>query len=185
MKPRQFTSIMPIYHHEWSAEALGMAVNPGNGPDLIDEDKLVELKFAIINPKNPSTPRYPKAWTVDERQMQYPEDWQRTGYWGLGFYELSKAIRSIDAIDMWNLEALVISRELHIVQWSWMNQFPPHHTQGKGKTKEWDTYLRYPKFNQVSEPTTTYGVSKGTVHLTENIPESQFQPGKLTDVTPF
>ena len=185
MKARHFTSIIPAYHHEWAAEALGMAINPGNGPDLLDDEKIVEIKFAIINPKNPRNPRYPRAWTVDEKQMQYPEDWQRTGYWGLGLYELNKPVKSIDAIDMLNLEPLVISRELYIVPWKWMNQFLPHHTKGKGKTKNWDTYLRYPKHSQVPKPTATYSVPGGIVHLTESIPESQFQPGKKTNVTPF
>jgi len=169
MKTRRFNSIMPSYNHQWAAEVLGMRVNEQNGPDLIDDGKFVEIKFALTNPtKNNQKNNYPKAWTVLEHQMDYLKQQKgKRGYWGLGLYELTKAVKSIDIIDMNNLESLVRSRELFIVEWDWMKQFEPSHTSGKTEISEWSNTLRYPKYNRLPKITKTYDVNKGKVHLTE------------------
>jgi len=83
MDARTFNSKMPAYHEYWSANVLGMNIHEENGPDLIDDGKFVELKFALINPKehkDAKNSNYPKAWTVMNHQMDYDKDTNLKGY---------------------------------------------------------------------------------------------------------
>jgi hypothetical protein len=170
----------------WAADVLGMSVNTSNaGPDLLSSSKIVELKFFIRNPKphpHVKSNRYPAAWTVDEGQMKYPEDAGKKGYWGLGSYELTKAIRSIPSNSI-DLERFVVpeSRELFIVEWSWMDQFQKSYTSGSTDNTSWESYLRYPKFNRRPETQITYEVEGGVVHLTEGVDLDDF---RLEDLEP-
>ncbi|MDA3836140.1 MAG: hypothetical protein PF542_00805 [Nanoarchaeota archaeon] len=45
MDSRYFNSLTPILHEKWAADKLGMTHNLKNGPDLIAEDKISEVKF--------------------------------------------------------------------------------------------------------------------------------------------
>ena len=49
MNERKFNSIMGQVNNGWGANVLGMAPN-SNGPDAIDNSKVVELKHCLIKP---------------------------------------------------------------------------------------------------------------------------------------
>lgn len=179
MEARKFNTLMPYYNHRWAAEVLGMKLNQEEGPDLIDDHKFVELKFALTNPKEHKevkSKNYSRSWTVLGLQTDYITRQKR--YWGLALYELSKPVKSIDIFDMKDLENLVLSRELFIVEWAWIHQFPAHHTNGKTKISKWDEILIYPKHNKLPEIIKTYGVKKGIVHITNGVNLENFKLGK-------
>ncbi len=164
---------MPYYNHKWAADVLGMRLNEEKGPDIIDDGKFLELKFLLINPKKHKEIKnssYPKVWTVMDHQMNYEKDTGLKGYWGLGIYELNIPIKSIR--DKYNLEKFVLSRELYIVEWGWMNQFEKNHTNGKTEFSEWDYYLRYPKFKNLPDIVSIKKVNKGKLYFTN---ESQLE----------
>ena len=169
MKARHFNAVMHIVHETWAAKVLNLQVNPQDGPDLIAADKILELKFTLRTKKG----NYPLAWTVLEYQMRY-RNW-KAGYWGLGVYALSTDIQRIRTVSPRILEKMVGKRELYIVPWDWMNQFPPHQTQGKTKRSEWNNVLRYPKLKYVPPVINTYEVEKGLVHITEGVPLDTFE----------
>jgi hypothetical protein len=156
MKTRQFNSIMHFLHEKWAAEVLGMKVNAGDGPDLISEDKIMEVKFTLG-----------RDWTVLEHQMNYNNG--KVGYWGLGIYSLREDIDRIKIVSSAKLEKLVEKRQLFIVPWEWMYQFPPHYTKGKTKNSEWENTLRYPKLKNLPQTIATYELKKGLVYLTEGV----------------
>jgi hypothetical protein len=179
MKARKFTNEMRPYHHNWAAEVLYMDVNLEIGPDLIDDDKFVELKFALKGPFKPTkdgkSQNYPLTWTVLENQMTYPESTKKKGFWSLALYKLSKPVKSINAIDIIKgLESLVINRELYIVEFDWMKQYPPHNTSGKTEISEWNNTLRYPKFKDIPQVTDKEEVEKGNIYLTEGVSRNDF-----------
>jgi hypothetical protein len=169
MKPRFFNSIMPRVNHQWAAKVLDMRVNPHKGPDLIDENKFVEIKFRLF----PNSKNYVK-WTILEYQMNYPIN-GKTPYWGLGTYQLKKPVSEIKTKNELELENLVISRQLYIVEWDWMNQFESYHNQGQTKISSWNHSLRNAKLKKLPEIIQTYNVEKGIVYLTEGVLEKDFQ----------
>ena len=103
--------------------------------------------------------------------MNYQKEWGR-GYWGLGFYELDRAVNEISSSD---LENFVMFRELYIVKWNWMKKFPPHQTYGKSCFSEWHNVFRYPKFNKLPRVIKTYEVNKGKIHITKGISARDFK----------
>ena len=106
MRNRHFNSIIHFYNEAWAGRALNMFINPSTGPDLVDESKIVEVKFALIHPG-----RYTHvSWRALGYQMNYPKNWQKKGYWALGTYVLSKEVKDITIED--GLESLVRQREL-------------------------------------------------------------------------
>ena len=170
---------MPYYNHKWAADVLGMRLNEEKGPDIIDDGKFLELKFSLVNPKESKRKKnknnYPKSWTVLENQMNYKKKQKgKKGYWGLGLYELTKAVRDINVTDLSNLEDLVLFRDLYIVKWDWMIQFPSNYTCGKTLISEWDNIFRYPKYNKLPEIIKTYELDKGEVHLTRGVNLNDF-----------
>jgi len=163
MEARKFNNIMPRVNEIWAADVLGMELNT-TGPDLINNDCIMEIKFNI-NHKN-----YPQTWTVMDYQTKYPEKYpERHSYWGLGNYTLSISVQEIKTKNREKLEALVSQRELWIVDWDWMNQFPPSETSGRTQLSEWNNTLRYPKRHLLPKIIKTYEVCKGLIHLTENV----------------
>jgi len=163
MKARKFNSVMPKINYAWAARVLGMTLNPNEGPDLLDDNKVVELKFTLVDPKG----RYSQAWTVLEYQMEYGNG--NSAFWGLGQYWLKYPVSSINTKNPDELEKIVTKRELHLVEWNWMQQFPPHYTEGSTRISVWQNTLRYPKLKLVPKTIRSFEVEKGLVHLTEGI----------------
>ncbi|MFA5855767.1 MAG: hypothetical protein WC867_00275 [Candidatus Pacearchaeota archaeon] len=171
MKARKFNSgLMPKLNHEWAARVLNMEVNPSKGPDLISDEKFIELKFCLTD----ANKKYPKSWTVSDKQLEYDEFIIGQGFWGLGLYELDRPVKEIKTISPNRLESMVLKRELYIVNWSWMTQFSPHEVSGKTPISEWEDVFRYPKFNNLPTISKYYKVEKGFIYLTENIPDYLF-----------
>jgi len=179
MKPRTFNSIFPALNHKWAARALGMEINPHNGPDLIDDNKIVECKFTLIDSKG----IYPKAWTVLEYQLKYANVVK--GYWGLGKYWLDRPISEIKTKNQGNLETMVLRREIYIVAWNWMHQYPAYRTKGKTKISEWNHVLRYPKLKDVPRSIRNHKVEKGMVHLTEGVSNEDFEILESKEKIPY
>ena len=176
MKARTFNGMMFCYNHDWAANVLNMTTNHP-GPDLIDDSKLIELKFFLKNPKpHPKVEDYKnkKKWTANDNQLKYPNDWERKGYWGMGFYELSKPIISIRNNTI-NLEQYILSRELFIIHWDWMYQFKKYHTSGIRKDgSPWDDYLRYPNKDLIPKTEKLYIVDRGIIHITNGVDQKGF-----------
>lgn len=169
---------MSRVNEQWAANVLGMMVNPGKGPDIIGNKAFAEVKFTLLD----SMGRYPQTWTTLEYQMDYPGQYPgRTGYWALGIYSLRHPVKEIDAEDDRSLEAEVRSRELYIVEWDWIYQFPPSPTSGETELTKWDNILRYPKRKFIPETRETHKARKGVVHLTKGVRKRDF-PYLLTGI---
>jgi len=167
---RKFNSIMPVVNHAWAAKVLNMQVNPHNGPDLVSDEKQIEIKFCLT----PASRNYVK-WTVLEYQMNYQnKSPDKPCFWGLGTYKLSGPVSEIKTREPNELEELVISRELFIVNWDWMNQFTSYHNKGQTKISSWDHSLRHPKANKLPKIIKQHKVEKGIIYLTQNIDEEYF-----------
>lgn len=171
MKARRFNSIMPGLNEEWAAKALGMEINLEKGPDLIDNQKNVEIKFCLTG-KRCGAENYPQDWTVFEEQMGY--NGTKPAFWGLGLYELKKPVSEIKSDDLKKLEAMVLRRNLWIVKWKWMYQFPPHKTNGETYISSWENTLRYPKLSHLPGTTQIHRVRKGSIYLTEGVDPEYF-----------
>lgn len=168
MEVRAFNSIVPRLHQEWCASVLDMQTNPRKGPDLIDDNKIVEVKFCLVNNQR----GYPLSWTVMEHQVRYKNG--NEGYWALGLYWFDQEIKRIRLVDLDLIEKNIRQREVYIVQWDWMNQYVPHNTSGETERSKWENTFRYPKFKNLPRKIRTYEVKKGLVHLTEGVPKSEF-----------
>ena len=168
---RKFNSIMCTINEQWAGKVLNTSPNTHKGPDLIDDNKFVEIKFAIYpNPKD-----YVK-WTILEYQTNYQKQHpNKTGFWGLGTYELQKPISQIKTQNPTKLEELVVSRRLIITNWDWIFQFESYHNSGKTHLSEWDHSLRHAKFNKLPKMSKTYIVEKGEIYLAENVNETYFK----------
>ena len=166
---RSFNSVMPPVNHEWAAKVLNMRVNPKKGPDLIDDNKVVELKFNLVklNQYNHI------SWRVLEDQMGYEED--QLAYWGLGKYILERDVENIKTNNPKRLEKMVKARELYLVEWDWMKQFQSYHQKGETERSKWDHKIRFPKEHALPSVIAQYKVEKGIVYLTEGVEPSDFQ----------
>lgn len=170
MKPRTFNSVMHFTNERWAARVLNMNVNPGNGPDLIDDDKVVEVKFKLIYPE-----RYTHtSWRVLQYQMNYPQEFGRTGYWALGTYSLNTSVSAMRKASLTKIENYVVSRELWIVDWNWMKQFPFYRQEGKTEISEWDNTLAFPKKRLLPKSIDSFVVDKGKVHFTDGVDPTEF-----------
>jgi hypothetical protein len=144
MKSRSFNSVMPKYNEKWAAKVLGMNVNPNSGPDLIDSEKAVEVKFKMFY----TDERYfDKCWRVLGHQVDYDKKHSEI-YWSFGFYTLDREVKEIRKSDIPKLESFVLNRELYLVEWDWIKQFPKYHHQGKTAISEWNHFLLYPRMNR-------------------------------------
>lgn len=168
MKARKFNSIMPRVNEVWAAKVLNMELNGTFGPDLVDDKKIVEVKFFLVDLEE----KYSKAWTVLEHQMNYGSNKQ--AFWALGSYRLSSPVSSIRTGSIDSLENLVQERELYIVSWNWMNQYIPSNTRGRTERSAWENTFRYPKLRDVPPVRKTFSVEKGKVHLTDDAQETLF-----------
>jgi hypothetical protein len=168
MKARIFNgSLMPCINESWAARVLGMQKTSNGGIDLVNDKKGVEIKFHLVGEKS-GAQLYSRIWTILDYQMAYGTA-QLPAFWGLGHYELDRPVSKIKTKSPGDLERFVLSRELWIVNWSWMEQFPPHETRGKTKKSSWNNVLRYAKFRCLPKNTRNYEVHGGLVHLTEGV----------------
>jgi len=170
MDSRTFNSVAPILHERWTADKLGMICNPNNGPDLISNDKIVEVKFT----KFPNQRNYYK-WMTLEHQMDYPENYGLPGFWAAGLYTLSTGIENINTKDLNEIEKLVLNRELYVMNWDWIYEFNPSLSKGSTKNSNWNNMIRYAKFNRLPETTKEVKVEGGIVRLTEGVDPSYFE----------
>jgi len=174
MDHRRFNGkIMPDVNHTWAARVLGMETNTNTngGPDLVDDSKGVELKFRLVGEKY-GVKSYPLSWNVEERQMEYNEG--TDAFWGLGTYKLNKPVSEIKTMSQLILENMVLERELWIIHWDWMLNFPPSYTSGETEKSSWENTWRYPKSGEIPSIIKSYKVEKGLVHLTEGIDPVHF-----------
>ena len=143
--------------------------NPVKGPDLIDEQKVVEVKFKLVNPEKYNH----LSWRVLGHQKNYGNS--REAYWALGTYRLHREIGDIpNSASIKDLERLVIKRELYLVDWSWMNQFPEYRETGKTKKSTWDNILLFPKGKLLPETYQTHKVRGGKIYFTDGVDSERF-----------
>jgi hypothetical protein len=162
---------MCFANQTWAAHALDMQVNPKRGPDLIDDKKVVEVKFTLFHPD-----RYRHlSWRVLDYQMTYGED--NKAYWALGLYNLNRPIANINTKNPEKLEEIVEDRTLYIVEWDWMKQFPPYHQKGKTKISEWDHHIRFPKRSKLPKVARRHKVDKGQIMITKGVSLKDFNLG--------
>ncbi len=166
MKAHTFNNYMPLINHTWAARVLGMQLgNHSGGPDLIGPDKNIELKFQL----GANSGYKHLHWTVNEEQLSY-----ENCYWGVGFYWMRKSVSQVRSVSPRSLEANVTNRELYLIKWDWMLQFPPFLSQGQTEKSSWERYLRSPKFNRVPPTVKTFEVEKGKIYFTEGVPVESF-----------
>lgn len=171
---RKYNNPVSKTNQVWAGKVLGMEVNSRKGPDLIGNGKFAEVKFSLIKPKENNGYNYPCAWTVLEHQVEYETYFTGQGFWAAGLYELDRPFNKIRTFDTEEIESMIIHRDLYIMNWSWISQFPPHQTNGKTKISQWNHELRYPKLKDVPKIIQTYQVEKGLVHLTKGVPNYFF-----------
>ncbi|MCA9487861.1 MAG: hypothetical protein KC516_02775 [Nanoarchaeota archaeon] len=164
---RRFNGYMPTINEIWASEILNIPRNKHKGPDLIDEDKFVEIKFA----KYPNSNNY-ISWKGQKFQKNYEKIENKKGFWGFGIYSLNMEIPEIKGLP---LEELVEKRELYIVKWSWANQFKSYKEKGKTKESEWNLELFFPKFSKLPKIHRTIEVKKGLIHFTHGAEEEYFK----------
>lgn len=170
MDSRRFNSLMPRLNEQWSAKVLHMQRNEGNGPDLHDNEKIVEVKFCLYpNPKN-----Y-KKWNLIKHQENYPKREGKIGFIGLGIYSLEIPVSQIRTKELTRLESLVNQREIQIVPYEWMKQFERHETKGETHLSKWAWTFRYMKGNKLPKIAKTISVEGGLVHLSEGIDPKYFE----------
>lgn len=171
MQARKFNNFMADVNEELAADVLGMELCK-NGPDLINNNCILEVKFSLLNSQ---FRKYAPSWTVLEYQMSYPQKYpEKNSYWGLGTYSLNTPVCKISKASKEELENLVLNREVWIIPFSWMTQFPPSETRGRTRISGWENTLRYPKMEKIPETLKTYEVKKGKVNLTNGIDADDF-----------
>lgn len=170
MERRTFNSLMHYNNEKWAAQALNMEVNTSPGADLIDDKKIVEVKFKLIYEN-----RYTHlSWRVLGYQKEYGNS--QEAYWALGTYTLAKKISEIkDSANLKDLEKIVRSREICIVPWDWMNQFQVYHQSGKTELSKWSHNILFPKGRLLPRMQSTYEVSGGKVSIAEGIDPNKFR----------
>ncbi len=172
MEHRRFNSLMGVVNAQWAAGVLDMQVNPKNGPDLIDPTKIVEIKFKLISFSKYSH----RSWRVLDYQTEYKEKSELKAFWGLGYYELKILIQDLKFSKKTapeelykRLEENVTQREIFLVNWEWMNQFPFYEQLGNTRISRWHNLIAFPKASKLPKITRTTQVKKGLVHLTGGV----------------
>ena len=177
MDSRAFNSLSHRYQELAVGKVLEMSLNPNSGPDLIDKDKVVEVKSRLVH----STRHYGKGWTPQDFQLNYENG--RQAFWALQFYSLDREIGEIRIKEIPLIESMVTNRTIYIVKWDWMKQFPPSETSGKTPISEWKNIFRYPKYTLMPRVMETYEIKKGLVHITEGVPIELFKvAGKKIEI---
>lgn len=169
MNARHFNSVMPYVNEIWTANVLNMQKNPNKGPDLIDNRKIVEVKFKLLHEE-----RYTHlCWRILGHQKNYESN-GKIAYWALGKYYLSKEVSAINTENPDRLERLVTSRELFIVPWEWVNQFPVYHQSGSTNTSKWENDIIFAKGRLLPKIINSKKIEKGIVHFVNGVDENNF-----------
>ncbi len=162
---------MPIVNEKWVAGVLGIPYNPRDGPDLISEDCYMEVKFHLLGDRE-NMRKYPRAaWTVMEHQLSWGKN-GRVAYWGLGTFTIKTPVRKLRSKNERALEENVQERELWVLPWEFMEQYPKNETRGKSKITgdEWYNVFRYPKISGIKKiEFLNYSVDRGTIHFSKEI----------------
>jgi hypothetical protein len=164
---------MHFFNETWAAKVLNMKINSKSGPDLIDDYKALEVKFEKTRPGVNNH----RCWKVLGHQLEYDKSHENI-YWGLGFYELNINVKDVKKKNLNNLEKIVNYRELYIVNWDWMKQFPLYHQKGKTDISEWDHFISYPKFKLIPDIISSKEVQNGKVFFTEGVNPKIFEPSE-------
>lgn len=165
MKSRTFNNYASKIHETWASNLLGIPVNLEDGIDLIDSKRKlgVEVKFAMDY----------QGWTVLDWQLDYGKKLDQA-YWALGIYSLNQPISSIRTTNLSKIEKMINRRDLWLVSWDWMNQFPIHKTAGKSEFTEWKLNLVYPKHRLLPKTVKSIPIKNGTLNVTEGVDYSVF-----------
>lgn len=164
---------MPPVNHAWASRVLNMPLNPSpNGPDLIDDKKFVEAKFRLIWPIKDL--QNAKRWVCQDHQTKYDQQNGKKGFWGLGYYSLKIPVKEITTRDPDEIENLVLQRDLFIVEWDWMQNFPAKNVSGQTPRTRWAYTYRYGNVNYLPGTARAYAVEKGYVYLTSGVSERYF-----------
>jgi hypothetical protein len=156
-------------NENWAAEVLEMKVNPAKGADLIDDKKIVEVKFKAVYPEIYTH----FCWRVLDYQMNYKE--REARYWALGAYELPIRASEIRFRNLKELEKQVGERYLWIVKWDWMKQFPFYLQEGETTKTTWSNRISFPKGSKLPEVEEEYPVRNGRVYVTKGVNKGDFQ----------
>lgn len=162
MDSRYFNSIMPKVNETWAAKVLKMKLNLHNGPDLIDDLKIAEVKSCLF----PNKGNYSK-WNILEHQTEYPKIEKKEGFWIAINYYLEKPVSKIKTINRIDLEKLVNNRTMYVLPWTWIEQFPPHETSGETKLSKWKWTFRYSNGNHLPKEIEELKVEKGIIKFLE------------------
>ncbi len=160
MNYRYFNSkVLPAISHQWAANILSMTVNPNdkNGPDLLGEDRNVEMKNSQEGSR----------WTISNRQVRYGKG-KIPCFLLLVEYDLNQPLRNIHKTeDIRVIESMITQRTGYVVPWDWVMQLP------KSRCKT-DTY-RYAPFDKIPPIIASLSVYKGMLHFTEGVNPRDFR----------
>ena len=143
MDYRSFTTICSMYHGEWLAQNLGMTASRAGGIDISNDTINIELKSRMRD--------WHPTWTIHAYQInQFPkENKGKELYWGFLLYGLTKTVPSIKHKD---LPHVIIDREVWLMPWDWVWQFPVHRPKTgpyvyvkQHKLPDPKTFSRFPK----------------------------------------
>ena len=168
---------MPRYNEAWAGKVLGMNVSNSPGPDLIDGEKAVEIKFKLTYDNK----YYDKCWRVLGHQLDYDKDYSEI-YWGFGFYSLDREINKIKRKDLTKLDSYVTNRQIYLVNWNWAKSFPKYLQSGETELSKWRHFVSYPRMNKsFPEIIHSEDVFGGEVFFTEGVNPERFELGKILD----
>lgn len=154
----------------WVANVLRMDVNPrSSGIDLSDKRKDVEVKFT----RQREGECIHKSWRVLGHELEFAKS-GRPSFWALGFYFLNEEIKNIHVKTQLALEKKVVMREVFVLPWKWMYQYPTYHHVGQTRKSKWDHWLIFCKYKDFPRTTSTYSVKGGKVNLTWGVPTILF-----------
>ena len=178
MERRLFNTVMPAVNEEWAARVLRMTRNAGTGADLYDSEKIIEVKFSVIVPRdidpNARNGKY-VSWGVLDHQTGYGLFNDLAFYFLMATYIMDRRILDVeDGVSPSELEDMVVERESWIVTNDWVEQFKTYVQTGKTERTEWENHLKFPKKSMLPRTYKTFNVEKGMLHLTKGVCRKHF-----------
>lgn len=174
MDCRLFNTKMPAVNEEWAARVLGMSRNFGNGVDLYDGDKIVEVKFHLL--VNPPKKRQTVCWKGFDYQVDYGKETGLPLYFLLGKYKLDRHIKDIDEnVPYYRLEDFVENRNAWIVNAKWFGGFPTYRQIGDNGKRKWDNSLKFAYGHCLPRTYKSFDVEGGKINLTAGVERKYFE----------